>query len=902
MRFLLARRRARHDLAQLTTIVTLVTASTVLGLLGPGLVLDTLDEGAREAVSLAGSDADIVASVGVGEARPGVSLTTPGGAITLAEEAPALLPEGIAQVYSSSTLTVISGETGVRNIDGVDWAGEGELALQVAMLTDENTAGVTVVDGRMPEKRDIESVDPVEVVLSRAAADVTGIKLGELLSLGVPPVDRIDEGEQPPVPAVRVVGIVEAVDSEGLLWSDSAELWAPRERAATDNARALTRFTVLAAADGITAAARYLDYPFNALVRMRIDPQRFTGPLATTVVAEATALRANGQMLAPSTQASVSVQTAIPEALDEYPRLARAALAQMSVMMSGVIGIAAVVLVLLSRLLVAQRAAAIALERARGVSVVSLGLRALFESAIVTGVGVAVGSLVAFVSPIRDPLPVAVIVVVALLSTPVQTMALARSLWRGQRDPANRRDRQLRARRRRGQRIVVELAVVALAVAALISLRGRGLLQNRTGGIDPLLALAPLLLAIAVTIVVIRVYPLPVRAIGTVARRTRGALGLLGAVRAQSAVAALPLLALTLGSALAVSGTLLVTTVLDGQDEAAWQRVGADARISAQLDDAELAALRAAPGVEAVSATRARGSVGLDFGTAGTTLTVIAVDASYSDIVDSLPDAPATTALRDLAASPTTGDRISIVLDEATAAQLLSDDFAMYYGPEYVQLHVIGTTKVAPEGYVDGPFAYIDIDAVTPLMPSDYGPNSVLISGPGADAAVAALPAESVLTRTDWVADRRGLALVSGVQSTMVFAIVAVALLSIVALVATVVSGARARGRALSLLRTLGMSPRLGWWLALAELAPLVLAAVLGGIAAGLTVVLALAPSLGLDVLAGGTTVPAASFSPFVIIGLAGAALVLLVLGTLADVLVHRRDRLSEVLRVGETV
>ena len=104
------------------------------------------------------------------------------------------------------------------------------------------------------------------------------------------------------------------------------------------------------------------------------------------------------------------------------------------------------------------------------------------------------------------------------------------------------------------------------------------------------------------------------------------------------------------------------------------------------------------------------------------------------------------------------------------------------------------------------------------------------------------------------------------------------------------------------MLRTLGMSSRFGWWLALAELAPLVLAAVVGGIAAGLAVVLVLAPSLGLDVLAGGISVPPASFSPLVILGLAGAALLLLGLGTLADVLVHRRDRLSEVLRVGETV
>ena len=902
MKRLLMKRRARHDLPQLLTIVTLVAASTVLGLIGPGLVLDTLDEGARQAVASAGSTADVVASVTVGEPRPGARLTTAAGMIGLGETIPTELPEGLASVYTSSTLTVLSGETAVRAIDDEPWAGEGVLSLQIAMLTDANAAAITLVDGRLPAARDVTSVDPVEVVLSPEAAAAAKVGIGDELALGVPPQEIEDGRAPPPEPTVVVVGLVETADPDNALWFDSPELWTPRQRAATSAYQANTRFTVLAATDGVEAAGRFLDYPFNGFVRMTVDPNRFTGPLVSTVVDEAAKLRSNGQLLAPSSAASIGVQTAIPEALADYPLLARAALAQMSVMMSALIGIAAVVLVLLSRLLVAQRAAAIALERARGASVMAITNRALLESGIVTLVGTAIGGLVSLVSPARDFLPIVVIAVVALLAAPVQTFFYARSLWTGQREPANRRDRQQRARRRRGQRVVIELGVVALAAAALVSLRGRGLLQNRSGGIDPLLALAPLLLAVAVTIVVVRLYPYPVRAVGSVAQRGRGALGLLGAVRARSAIAVLPLLALTLGSALAVSGALLVTTVRDGQQHASWERVGADARVSAEVDDADVAALREAPGVDAVSATRARGGVGLDFGTTGTTLTVIAVDSSYADVVDGLPDQPSTDALRELAENPTTGDAISIVLDPVTAGQLLSDDIAMYYGPKYLPLHVIGTTTVAPEGYVDGPFAYVDIDAVAVQMPDDYGANSVLLVGPGTDAAVAGLPADSVLTRSDWIEQRRDLALVSGVESTMVFTIIAVGLLAVVALVATVVSGARSRGRALSMLRTLGMSSRFGWWLALAELAPLVLAAVVGGIAAGLAVVLVLAPSLGLDVLAGGISVPPASFSPLVILGLAGAALLLLGLGTLADVLVHRRDRLSEVLRVGETV
>ncbi len=902
MKKLLVARRARHDLPQLVTLVTMVAVSTVIGLVGPGLVLDTLDEGAREAVASAGPSVDVVLGATIGEAAAGLRTTNAGGMVSIARDAPGNLPEGLAEVYSASTLTVISGETGVRAVEGAPWQGEGRLALQIAMLTDENSAGIELVEGSLPAARDLLSIEPVEVVLSRVAADAAGVEIGQRLDLGVPPREQGPDEDPLPIPAVVLVGIVDVVDPADALWADSPELWDPRLRPASSVTQALTRFTVLTNEDGVTAASRFLDYPLNGYVRMTIEPRSFTAALATSVAAEATALRANGQSLAPQSGAAVSVQTQLPEALAEYPNLARAALAQMSVMMSGVIGIAAVVLVLLSRLLVAQRAGAIALERARGASVLSIGVRALMESAIVTAVGTAVGGLSAIVAPIRDPLPVVVIALVALLASPLQAMWFARGLWTGQREPANRRDRQARTRRRHGQRLVAELALIAIAAAALVSLRGRGLLQNRTGGIDPLLALAPLLLAVAIIIIVIRVYPYPVRAVGAVAQRSRGPLGLLGAVRARSAIAALPLLALTLGAALAVSGTLLVDTVRDGQDDAGWQRVGADARVSSELDGAEVAALRSAPGVTAVSASLSRGSVGIDLGANGTTLTVVAVDPSYADVVDTLPGSPSTQALRELAETPMTGGSVSMVVDQATADQMATDDIAMYYGPEYVPVHVIGITGVAPRGYLSGPFAYIDLDAIIPLMPEGYAPTTYLVSGEGADAAVASLPAETVLTRTDWVDDRRGLALVSGVEGTMLFAILAVALLSIVALVATVVSGARARGRALSMLRTLGMPPRLGWWLALAELAPLVLAAALGGIAAGITVVLTLAPSLGLNVLAGGLTVPAASFSPIVFIGLAAAALVLLLLGALADMLVHRRDKLSEVLRVGETV
>lgn len=893
---LIARRRAMADLAPLVAMALLVALATLLSVLAPGVMLDTLDSGARDAVERAGTDADLVAEFTVGEAVAGGQSATPEGAISLADGLPALLPPMLGSITDGGTLTVLSGETQVRGVDSVPVAGGSGLLVQLAMLTPQNLPGVGLAEGRMPAQRPADGGGPIEVVISRAAADAVGAGMGTHLELGVSP-DRSNI-----VSSIVVVGIADALlTGDERLWEDSPGIWSPLDLI-RDGAPA-TRFTALAAPDGISTAALFLNNPVVGRVRLRIDPAVFTSSLVSQAADETTQLTTAAQVLAGRSPALVSVRTKLPAVLAGYTVQAQAAIAQMSLMMAGVLGVAAVTLVLLSRLLVLQRSAAIALERARGASVASVGLRALLESLAVTVTGSLVGlGAVLLIVPggLRDPFAVVAVLLVAVLAAPVQAMALARGHWTGRREPANRRDREILARRRRRQRLVIEASVLALAAASLISIRGRGLLQGRTGGIDPLLVAAPLLLAVAVTLLVIRIYPYPVRAIGSLAQRGRGVLGLLGSVRARSAIAALPLLALALGAALSVTGAMLVDTVSNGQNAAAWQRVGADARVDGELDTAERDRLVAAPGVDTVAASRSRGGVALDLGTTTATVTMIAIDRTYADVVDALPGEASAQSLRQLAQP--LGDALPVVVDQVTADRLLVDTIDMYYGPSLIPLVVVGVTEFAPNGYAQGPFAYVDLDTLNTLLPESRAADRYLVMGEGAAGAVDNLTEGTVLTRTGWIDDRRSLALVAGVERVMIFAVAAVGLLAIIALLATVVGGARARGRALSMLRTLGMRQRLGWWLALAELGPLIVAAILGGIAAGIVVTVTLAPSIGLDVLTGGLTIPSTSISPGVFGALAMAGGALLGLGALADVVVHRRDKLSEVLRVGETV
>jgi putative ABC transport system permease protein len=891
---LIVRRRARRDLGLLLTVVALISVAAMLAIAGPRLVLATVDGGVQRNVASAGARADIQLLTAFSSSDRVLSLIT---------DLPARLPPGLARVQSGLTVTVLSADGAVDAVDGIQRDPSSKLAVQVAMLTPQNEPALRLDAGRLPAER-ASGDTAVEVVLSQAAADAAGLELGSLFTVGIG--TELVDSSKPPV-TFALVGIATPKDVDAPEWVDLPELWSPFERPRSEKTEPLTRFTVLAAADGVDAIAETIEGSFTTRVRITVDPEAFTTPVAAEVADELAGLSANSADLVGNSGGGLEVRTELTPILKEYPIQARAALAQMSVMMAGVIGIAGIVVILLTRLLVVHRAGALALERARGASVISIGFRSLIESAVLTAAGLVAGSgLAQLVLPgeTRDPGPAVVVALVSLLAGPVQAMILVRAAWTGRREPANRQDRAQLRRRAQVRRAVVELGIIALAVGALVSLRGRGLLQTRTDGIDPFLAVAPLLLAIAITVVVVRVYPVPVRVAAALARRSRGALGILGAVRAQQSIAVLPLLAITLGAALAVSGGLLVDTVRSGQDLASWQRVGADVRINGELDESSIDALATMAGVDLVSASLSRPSVGLDLGTSTQAPTVIAIDHSYADLVDAVPGLASSSSLRELGRPVAEGEPLPIVVDSETARLLISKEIGMYYGPKFVPLVVVGTTEVRPIGYLDGPFAYVDLEALSARMPEPLIARTVLVVGPRAAEAVDTLdlPLDAVLTRADWLQQRRALALVSGVERTMIAAVLAVGLLASIALVATVIGGARARGRALAMLRTLGMKPRLGWWLALAELAPMVIAAVIGGIVAGVVVVAALAPSLGLDLLAGGVTIPEPSISTEVFVSLAIGAFAVLLIGALADVLTHRRDKLSEVLRVGDTV
>ncbi|CAM5600359.1 membrane protein [Streptomyces badius] len=137
------------------------------------------------------------------------------------------------------------------------------------------------------------------------------------------------------------------------------------------------------------------------------------------------------------------------------------------------------------------------------------------------------------------------------------------------------------------RRTVAELTLLVLAVGAVAALRRRG---TSGGGTDLLVSGAPVLVALIAALVLVRLYPLPLRLAARPMARLRGAIGFLSLARAgrSSAGGALPLLALLLALATAAFGGSVIAGIGDARDDAALTAVGADARVSGKGERATL--------------------------------------------------------------------------------------------------------------------------------------------------------------------------------------------------------------------------------------------------------------------------------------------------------------------------
>ncbi|WP_419998485.1 hypothetical protein [Streptomyces boninensis] len=583
------------------------------------------------------------------------------------------------------------------------------------------------------------------------------------------------------------------------------------------------------------------------------------------------------------------------------------------------VGLATVAVV--ARLAVVRRAARDQLRRARGASATGLAAERALLTAPFAAAGLAAGLLAARLAvPAGTSLQMGWAVAVAAaawLAAPALTAAGTREhrLRRAEPDTGVRRPARVR--------LTAEAAVLLTAVAGIVALRVRG----TTSGPDPQLAAVPVLAGLAVVVVLIRLYPLPVRALARLAGRGRGAVGLIALARAakEAPAKALALLVLVTTLGTAVFTGLVSETVTEGRRTGLdWRTGGADAVVTGLQNEG--AELRAAPGVEhAVPVTGySTGLVSDRTGLSRRTADLVAFDPGR--LAAARPGAPAAGALRGLGAAERRGGRVEI--PAVGSAGTAGDTYTADFKGASVHLRVVAELgRDAAADPVLGPLLRARGDAPgssAPLLLTDAramaaaeragmrepGERVLLLYGERIDPAqlralatasgVVGLRADDALIfRTEERAAGAGDVLRPAQRVSAVCG-AAAALLALLAVLLELALTAPERGRTLARLRLLGFGSRPATALNALQLLPMTLAAVAGGTALGLALPAVLGPALELRDLAGTPAEPALQTDYVLTAALAAGVVALVACAVALETAAAGRRGSGATLRLGD--
>jgi len=433
------------------------------------------------------------------------------------------------------------------------------------------------------------------------------------------------------------------------------------------------------------------------------------------------------------------------------------------------------------------------------------------------------------------------------------------------------------------------VTAVAASVAGLVVLHDQGVPAG--GGFNPYLAATPVLLAIPVVLIVLRLYPLAVRGLLRLSSRRAGATGfvaLAGAARS-SLTGVLPAFALVLALSLAAFAGMVNQAINRGEVAASWQSTGADVAITATSASVTLAAERAigsVPGVRHLTAT---------WNTTWTTpgglpVTLVAVDpASYAALVAStpFPDVPLAKLGTGYGNAVTSTQTVPVLASPAAAASLggttaqLSPPVAI--GP--IRVRVAGTVASIPGQPPGSAFLVMPIRR----LPGPRGVpavNQILITGSGiSTAAMSAvilrqLPGASTAFRSVQLATLAGSPLQHGADLILPLTIATAAGFGLFILMLGVALGAS--DRALTLARLTIMGHERATELVLLEALPAVVVAVAAGAACALALPPLVGSALDLSVFTG-PGVPVMVRPDWISLGLPAVAALLLAAAALAS-------------------
>jgi putative ABC transport system permease protein len=752
------------------------------------------------------------------------------------------------------------------------------------------TEGSRLAAGRWPATP--QESTSAEIAVSTDVAAQMGLRLGTVLKVAGPHT----EAEL----AALVVGIFDPVDRSARLWDDAPQMLTPAPGIGDE-----VPPVAIAVTDPVglrLGANRLADLTYRW--RYRIDERRLDASMLDEVIDAVYETQRNPAGL-------TTTSTSLGQVLARFGDELRSARALLAVAQAGLLSTLLGLVALAARLSAQRRREEFALLRARGAGLAAIGGRVLGESVVVLPAAVAAGWLLGRLAPGRPPGTGWLLLVVGgltVLAVPALAMAGQRRL-----SVAVRR-RDLVSGRPSPRRLTAELSVLGLAALGVVLLRRRGLPDS--GSVDPYLVCVPVLLAAGGALVALRVGPLPLRSAGRLAAQARGAVAFLGLARAGRGgpVVGGPLAVLVVAVSTGVFCSVVISTVDTARDRASALTIPAEAQLTGFRFAPETAAqLAAAPGVTAVTPM-------VDY--PGTSVRA----GGRSEFVRFVVVEPHT--FWRVAGRGGVGAAIPAALAGARpggpAAVVSTDVAALFPGGGTAETRlgrfpftIAATADTFPGLGVGGRFVVLPWPAVPALRSGPLAPNRFLLAGRGFDvdtlreigdggqrryaetpAAAPAQPTE-VTTRAELRAGMER----TGANELLTYGFIVgtagAAALALLAIGFAVLAEARARGQALSRLRTMGLSGRQSRILLVYELVPLVGAAVLAGALVGVGLPRLLGPALGLDrFTAGGPAT--VHFDPLLVAGLLALVAVALAVALVLEDAVNRRMRLGEVLRLGE--
>lgn len=783
-----------------------------------------------------------------------------------------------------------TGHASAKTYDTPVYDSGGLMFVNLGWLSDGDRR-VTWVEGRAPrgvsQTRWRGTTIPLfEVGVVGEARDRMGLGLGETRILG-----------ESDFAAVKIVGIFRAKDAADRFWSHHGDVLNVRQVQPTgklDLERYATALIPDAALTRLSGDDRNLSYQWVLPIDHR-SADALDVPGLSVAVDEFERL----MRLQPGIYQASTLTTGLPTLLGGFLTALATAQTIMFLVLGGLLVVALGVIVLAVRLLIERMEHGLTMTRARGGSLPQVVGVAAGLTGLAAGSGALAGYALSHLFPGPMP-PIVHLGPVVVLGTAVAYAAALVAVTH--RAPLHERRDDVAAARPSARRITLEALVIALALAGAYLLRTRGLTtQVAQEGQDPFLLLVPLALTLAAALITMRCYPYPLRLFVRLAARMRPAVPFLGLSRAARArsFSVLPVLILLPALAVSVFASVISSGVSSTQRLAAWQRVGAPIKITSEreLPADAVERVRQVPGVTRVVPAQ---TATVQVGHTPERAQIIAVDlARWRELLAGtpivLPATPAASATPAVAAVPAV-PAASAGIPALVSPELRGRGTFEIGWRSRLRITTQGVIATLPGFFTEGKFIVVPFDV-------DRRPvvNTLLISGDAQEAALArAVPQARVESRAGVLAAIQHDPLTSTVSGTLLVVTVALTGYALIAVVITLVIGAADRARALSFLRTLGLSDRQAERLTVLEILPMILVTTLAGLALGLGLPAALGPGVDLSAYAGGLPVGDYELDLITPTALAGGLAVVAVLGAYAHTAISRRRNLGAVLRVGD--